>query len=169
VLYLYLYFSFWLFFVHTNLYPTINLSWTWYLWSIKTFMFTVCTIGYNEFNSFILLTRWWLQSLILYKNRILLFELFCSHLPSKFRKSANMIQKIFLCTNSIWVSKRRILFWFRIGWKNFKTFHRKKLWTKMWWKYALFSLLLMFVKFVSLITFVSTDLKPAWNSVFLYP
>ncbi len=37
--------------------------------------------------------------------------------------------------------------------KVFKKFTKKKLLAKMWWKNALFSLLLMFVKLVLLITF----------------
>ncbi len=44
----------------------------------------------------------------------------------------------------------------------------------MWLKYALFALLLMFIKLVLLITFLvhflktfSTDLKSAWNSAFI--
>jgi hypothetical protein len=50
--------------------------------------------------------------------------------------------------------------------------HQKKLLEKTWRKYALFLLLLMFVKLVLLITLVhflttfSTDSKSAWNSAF---
>ncbi len=51
------------------------------------------------------------------------------------------------------VKKRRMSRWFRIRWKSFEKVYQKKLLAKTWRKNALFSLLLMFVKLVLLITF----------------
>ncbi len=51
------------------------------------------------------------------------------------------------------IKKRRISRWFRIHWKSFEKMHPKKLLAKTWRKYALFSLLLMFVKLDLLVTF----------------
>jgi hypothetical protein len=51
------------------------------------------------------------------------------------------------------VKKRKISRWFRIRWKSFEKCTKKKLLAKTWRKNALFSLLLMFVKLVLLITF----------------
>ncbi len=71
------------------------------------------------------------------------------------------------------IKKRKISRWLRIRWKRFWKNAPIKLLAKTWWKHALFSLLLMFVKLVFLITFLvhflktySTDLKSAWNSAF---
>ncbi len=72
------------------------------------------------------------------------------------------------------IKKRRISLWFWIRWKILMKCTQKNLLAKMWRKYALFSLLLMFVKLVLLVTFVwgisfttfSTDSKSAWNSAF---
>jgi len=119
--YICFYFSFWLFFVHTNLYLTINLSWTWYLWSIKTFMFTVWTIGYNEFNSFILLTPLMVAKFnfkTVYNNRISAYWAILCAFTFEVSKKCK-------CD---W--KRRILCWFRIGWKNCKKFQKKKVFNK---------------------------------------
>ena len=51
------------------------------------------------------------------------------------------------------IKKRRFSRWFWIRWKSFEKIYKKKLLAKTWWKNALFSLLLMFVKLVLLITF----------------
>ncbi len=50
------------------------------------------------------------------------------------------------------IKKHRISCWFRICWKSFEKMHTKK--AETWRKYALFTLLLMFVKLVLLITFL---------------
>ncbi len=73
------------------------------------------------------------------------------------------------------IKKTRILRWFQTRWKSFEKMHQKKLLAKKWKKCALFSLLLMIVKLVLLITFscaffltiFSIDSKSAWNSAFL--
>ncbi len=84
-------------------------------------------------------------------------------------------KKFFFFKNSIWVSKNAEFHAdFEYVKKGLKKCTKKKLLAKTWRKYALFSLLLMFVKLVLLITFFlvhffttfSTDSKPAWNSAF---
>ncbi len=52
------------------------------------------------------------------------------------------------------IKKRKISGWFRIRWKSFEKMHQKKTLAKVWRKNALFSLLLLFVKLVLLITFL---------------
>ena len=66
------------------------------------------------------------------------------------------------------IKKRRNSHWFGTHWKRFEKMHLKKLLAKMWRKYALFSLLLMFVKLVLLITFFCAFCNnfSAWNSAF---
>ncbi len=103
-----------------------------------------------------------------YKNGITTFWAILCAFTIKVLKSANMIQKIILCTNSIWVSKRRILCWFWIGRKNCKTFHKKKAINKNVTEICTFFTLLMFFKFVSPLIFFSTDLKPAQKSAFFH-
>ncbi len=115
-----------------------------------------CTIGYNNFKNLVMQTLWWLPNKILKhirKKRFFLFlEQFPAHLQSKFTKSANK-RKNFFYKNNMGIKKGRISRWFRIRWKSFRKMHQKKLLTKTWRKYALFSLLFMFVKLVLLITF----------------
>jgi hypothetical protein len=123
-------------------------------------------------------TLWWLPNKILrliHKKKISAFWAFPAHLQSKCTKSANKSKKNFLVKNSIWVTKNAEFHAdFESVEKGLKKFTQKKLLAKTWRKYALFSLLLMFVKLVLLVTFLvhffttfSTDYKSAWNSAFL--
>ncbi len=108
----------------------------------------LCPVGYNDFNNLVMQTLWWLPNKILrhiHKKDIPFFEPF----PAKFHADFESVDK------------------------NLKKWTQKKLLAKMWRKYALFSLLLMFVKLVLLVTFFgsffttfSTDSKSAWNTAF---
>ncbi len=103
------------------------------------------------------------------------FEPFPAHVQSKFTKSANKSPKKFVITKfNMGIKKRRISRWFRIRWKSFEKIYQKKVISKMWQKYALFSLFthvrqtcfafnFFLVNFLS--TF-STNSKSAWNSAF---
>jgi hypothetical protein len=77
-------------------------------------------------------------------------------LQSKFTKSAMLIRaKKFVFKNSIWVQKNAEFHAdFESVEKSLKKCTRKKFFAKTHRKYALFSLLLMFVKLVLLITFL---------------
>jgi hypothetical protein len=79
-------------------------------------------------------------------------EPFCAHLHTKFRKSSNKREKFFIQTFNMGIKQRRTSRWFRIRWKGFKKMHKKVI-SKNVTEYELFSLLLMFAKFVLLITF----------------
>jgi hypothetical protein len=81
-----------------------------------------------------------------------------------FKKVLIRAKKNFFPKNSIMgIKKRRISRWFRICWKRFEKMHQKKLLAKTWQKYALFSLLLMFVKLVLLITFFCVFFNNSFN------
>ncbi len=54
--------------------------------------------------------------------------------------------KIFFAENKKGIKTRRISRWFQICWKRFYKMYKKKLLAKTWRKYALFPLLLMFLK-----------------------
>ncbi len=113
-------------------------------------------------------TLWWLPNKILrhiYKKKIFrFFE------PSKFTKSANKSKKnSFIKKFNMGIIHAD----FKSVEKVSKKCIQKKLLTKTWRNYALFSLLLMFVKLVLLITFFvhyfttfSTVSKSAWSSAF---
>ncbi len=62
-------------------------------------------------------------------------------------------KKIFIKKFNMGIKKRRISRWFRIRWKSLEKSTQKNLLAKTWGKYALFSLLLMFVKLALLVTF----------------
>ncbi len=82
---------------------------------------------------------------------------------SKFRKCIYE-QKIFVFKNSIWLSKNVE---FYAGFKSVeKVFKKctKKLLAKTWWKYALFPLLHIFVKFVLLIIIFGAFIWNFFNS-----
>ncbi len=116
-----------------------------------------CALGYNDFNNLVMQTLWWLPNKILrhiHKKDFPFFEPFPAYLQSKCTKSANKRQKYFFYKNSIWVSKNAEFHAdFESVEKVLIKWTQKKLLEKTWRKYALFSLLLMFVKLVLLVTF----------------
>ncbi len=86
------------------------------------------------------------------KNGFPFFWTSCAHLLSKFRKNADKSKKIVFSKNSLWVSKNTEFHAdFKFIGKVYKKCTKKSL-ANMWWNYALFPLLLMFVKLVFLIT-----------------
>ncbi len=80
------------------------------------------------------------------------FELFCEHLQSKITKSVNKSKKRIYYENSIWVSKNaEFQADFESVEKVLKKSNKKKWFAKIWRIYALFLLLLLFVKLVLLL------------------
>ncbi len=113
-------------------------------------------------------TLWWLHCKILRdikKKTIFRFsEPFPAHLQTKSEKSAYKSKKnVFLQKFNMGIKKRRISRWFRIGWKRFEKMHQKMSLSKTWRKYALFSLLLMFVKLILHITFFGAFFNNFFN------
>ncbi len=117
-----------------------------------------CTIGYNDFYNLVMQTLWWLYSQILRHLHKKWFSVFLSRFlricNQSFKKVLIRAKKKFLAKNLIWVSKNTEFHAdFESVEKGLKKCTKKKLLAKTWRKYALFSLLLMFVKLVLLITF----------------
>ncbi len=121
-------------------------------------------------------TLWWLHNKILryfHKKRFSVFWAVSCVFAVKVRKKYYDLKKNFFLNRKS-AKKPRISRWFWIRWKSFEKMYQKKLLAKTWQKNALFSLLLMFVKLVLLITFFwciffptfSTDSKSVWNSAF---
>ncbi len=123
-----------------------------------------CALGYNDVNNLVMQTLWLLLNKIL---------------RSIHKKDFPIFWDV-SCAFAIKVLIRAIFFIFFIqyGYQKTQNFDfesvekvlnkctQKKLLAKTWRKYALFSLLIMFVKLVLLVTF-STDSKSAWNYAFL--
>jgi hypothetical protein len=92
----------------------------------------------------------------------------------KVYKNANRSKKIVSSKIQLWLSKNAEFHAdFKSVEKVLQKCTEKKLLAKMWWKYALFPLLLMFIKLVLFIPFLvhffktfSTDMKSAWNYAF---
>ncbi len=74
-----------------------------------------------------------------------------AHLQSKCTKSANKSKKIYKKIQYGY-QKRKISCWFRIRWKSFEKTHPKTVFSKNVTEICPFSLLLMFVKLVLLVT-----------------
>ncbi len=101
---------------------TILESWVLLLFSLQVFttvcsssdlvgvFFSMClkvwSLGYNDFNNLVMQTLWWLHNKILryiHKKKIFrFFELFPSHMQSKFEKSTNMTNK-----KNLWKNQKR--------------------------------------------------------------
>ncbi len=82
----------------------------------------------------------------------------------KVYKKCQQEQKLFLSKYSMWVSKNPECHTdFESVEKVLKKCTNKKLLAKMWWTYALFTLLLMFVKLVLLITFFGAFFNTFFN------
>ncbi len=120
--------------------------------------YTGSTLGYNDFNNLVMQTLWWLPNKILRHIHKKRFSVFLS----RFLRICNQsVQKVLiranifiLFKNSMWVSKNAEFHAdFESVEKVLKKWTPKKLLAKTWRKYALFSLLIMFVKLVLLVTF----------------
>ncbi len=118
----------------------------------------LANLGYNDFNNLVMQTLWWLPNKILrHINKKKIFRF----LSRFFRICNQSVQKVlkratkkFSLKNSIWVSKNAEFHTdFESVGKVLKKCTKKKLLAKTWRKYALFSLLLMFVELVLLVTF----------------
>jgi hypothetical protein len=106
-------------------------------------------IGYNDFNNLVMQTLWWLPNKILrhIHKKISVFL-------SRFLRICNQsIQKVLKSANNMCIKKRRISRWFRIRCKSFEKMNPKKVISKNVKEICTFSLLLMFVKLVLLVTF----------------
>ncbi len=93
-------------------------------------MYTVyCTLGYSNFNNFILTGRWRLQNqilrLIFTKKCFVFLSRFPPRLTSKFAKAASMTKFFQKCNMGI--KKRWILCWFQIRRKNYQRKSYRKL------------------------------------------
>jgi hypothetical protein len=130
------------------------------------------SLGYNDFNNLVMQNLWWLPNKILRHIHKKRFSVFLGRFLRICNKS---VQKVLKRAKKLYgYQKRRILRCFRIRLKSFEKMHPKKVISKNVTElYALFSLLLMFVKLVLLVHFLvhffttfPTDSKSAWNSAF---
>ncbi len=117
-----------------------------------------CTVGYNNFNNLVLQTLWWLPNKILrhiHKKRFSVFlSRFLRICNQSVQKKLKRTKKNFVLRTSIWGSKNTEFDAdFESDEKVLKKCTQKRLLAKTWRKYALFPLLLMFVKLVLLVTF----------------
>ncbi len=139
------------------------------------YMYNVhCTLGYNDFNNLVMQTLWWLPNKILRHIHKIRFSFFwavsCACVIKVYKSGNKSIKKFYYkiqygyqkTQNFTLISNPLKKFW-----KNVQT----KVVSKNVTEICPFSLLLMFVKLVLLITFwghffttFSTDSKSAWNS-----